>query len=301
VVTDPRPEELDPVRVVAAVRGVFERLAAGAAVQPPSAVVGFPGGGDMITYSGVDGQAGVVGVKVSPYLPSASGAVVTAWTLLLSSRTGQPVALLDSLALTAHRTAATSALAVQLLARPGARSLAVVGGGPLALQHLRYARAVAALPDVRTWTRSGHSLLTGEPGVRSVPTVEEAVDGADVVLLCTSAAEAVVDAAGLRPGALVVSISTNAPMAREIAPEHLSLLDVYCDVAATTPDVAGEMVLARRSGAWDPAQVRGDLAALVAGRAPLPTGERPVFFRSVGQGLEDVAVAALLVGDLSGS
>jgi L-arginine dehydrogenase len=61
------------------------------------------------------------------------------------------------------------------------------------------------------------------------------------------------------------------------------------------------MVLARRSGAWDPAQVRGDLAALVAGRAPLPTGERPVFFRSVGQGLEDVAVAALLVGDLSGS
>ncbi len=92
VVTDPRPEDLDPVQVVAAVRGVFERLATGAAAQPPPAVAPFPGGGDMITYSGVDEQAGVVGVEVSPYLPSASGAVVTAWTLLLSSRTGQPVA-----------------------------------------------------------------------------------------------------------------------------------------------------------------------------------------------------------------
>ena len=37
--------------------------------------------------------------------------------------------------------------------------------------------------------------------------------------------------------------------------------------------------------------VKGDLGALVNGSCPVPTGDKPVFFRSIGQGLEDVAVA----------
>lgn len=295
VLGEPDIGSIEPARVVAALRETFRRLATGAAVQPPPFVIPLRGGGDVMTFSGVDEEAGLVAQKVSPYLPQASGAVVTAWTLLMSTRTGRPVALLDALALTAHRTAATSALAVDLLADRGARSLAVVGGGPLAVQHLRYVRGVRGFADIRSTTRSGRSQLTAEPGVRTVATVDEAVDGADVVLLCTSAAEPVLDVTRVRPGGVVVSISTNAPLAREIDPEALPGLDVYCDVAAVTPDVAGEMVLARRSGGWDPAQVRGDLAGLLTGEARPPTGERPVFFRSIGQGLEDLAIAQLVV------
>ena len=59
----------------------------------------------------------VYAVKVSPYLPQPAGkAVVTAWTLLVSTRTGQPVALIDAGVLTVERTAATTAVAVDLLA-----------------------------------------------------------------------------------------------------------------------------------------------------------------------------------------
>ncbi|GAA3289854.1 hypothetical protein GCM10020295_02750 [Streptomyces cinereospinus] len=66
-------------------------------------------------------------------------------------------------------------------------------------------------------------------------------------------------------------------------------LDVYVD-ARTSLQVATELAQAAASG-WDPATVRGDLAGLVAGRAPRPAGERPVYFRSVGLGIEDAAVA----------
>ncbi len=108
-------------------------------------------------------------------------------------------------------------------------------------------------------------------------------------MLCTSAAADVLDPRHLPPGAVVTSISTNAPGAREIPPAAVPELDVYVD-ARTSLTVAAELVQAAAAG-WDPATVRGDLAGLVAGTAPRPGGQRPVYFRSVGLGIEDAAVA----------
>ena len=68
-------------------------------------------------------------------------------------------------------------------------------------------------------------------------------------------------------------------------------MDVYCDCTATTATVAGEMKLAIEAGSWKPEDVKGDLGALVNHAAPTPAYDKPVFFRSIGQGLEDVAVA----------
>ena len=145
---------VDEATVLAAVRAAFAELAAGRAVQPVQVVTDLPDGGDVITYQAVLPEAGVYAVKVSPYLPQPEGkAVVTAWTLLVSTRTGQPVLLADSAALTVERTAATTALAVDLLARPDARTLAVVGLGPVGRAHLRYARLVRPFDDVRVLRR----------------------------------------------------------------------------------------------------------------------------------------------------
>ena len=93
VLGEPQITSIEPARVVAALRETFRRLATGAAVQPPPFVVPLRGGGDVMTFSGVDEDAGLLAQKVSPYLPGPAGAVVTAWTLLMSTRTGRPVAL----------------------------------------------------------------------------------------------------------------------------------------------------------------------------------------------------------------
>ena len=86
------------------------------------------------------------GLKVSPYLKTEGQPIIRATTLLMSMLTGQPILLCDSMALTTERTAATTALAVDLLARRDACKLAVIGSGPVALAHLRY-----VLP-LRDWT-----------------------------------------------------------------------------------------------------------------------------------------------------
>ena len=93
VLTEVDVAALDESAVQAAVRAAFVQLGSGRAVQPLQVVTELPGGGDVIAYQGVLADSEVYAVKVSPYLPQPAGkAVVTAWTLLLSTRTGEPVA-----------------------------------------------------------------------------------------------------------------------------------------------------------------------------------------------------------------
>ncbi len=117
------------------------------------------------------------------------------------------------------------------------------------------------------------------------------ISGADVVMLCTSSGAPVIDPADTDGPALITSISTNAPGAHEVPPGFLCDADVYCDYAPTTPAAAAEMQLAVADHDWSAEHIKGDLGMLACGAAPLPTYDRPAYFRSVGLGLEDIAMA----------
>jgi len=93
----------------------------------------------------------------------------------------------------------------------------------------------------------------------------------------------------------VTAVSTNAPRAHEVEPSELAGMEVYADYRPTVTGVAGEMVLAVERGLWSADQLRADLPELVSGSAAAPTGERVAYFRSVGLGVEDVAIASLLL------
>ncbi|WP_046121127.1 ornithine cyclodeaminase family protein [Ensifer aridi] len=288
------------------IRSVLERtfrsLADGNAVQPPQTLSLFPrDAGDFITYLGVLADEKVFGAKLSPYIPGDGRALVTAWTLLMSMETGRPVLLCDSKKLTTERTAATSIIAADVLARDDASVLAVIGCGPVGMAHLRYAESIrnwtevrVASPDVFTKDDVPSSTASGVVIAKSID-ANEAIKGADVVLLCTSSGTPVIDAAGLTQAAVVTSISTNVANAHEVDPAALQSFDVYCDYRATTPASAGDMKLATAAGTWSPEALFGDLPELLAGRAKAPTRERPAFFRSIGLGLEDVAAAVALL------
>ena len=284
-----------------AMRAMFASLAEGRAVQPAQQLVEFPGGGDFINYLGVLADEGVYGVKTSPYIPGPQGATVTAWTLLMSMRSGQPLLLCDAKSLTTARTAATTAVAVEELAPAHATRLAIIGSGPVARAHLHYVKYLRDWQEIRlysprlaTESATRHAELRAlDPRLQLCASQEEAVATADVILLCTSSAGPVLDPLRLGRNVLVTSISTNAPRAHEVPPASLAGMDVYCDYRATTPGAAGEMVLASESG-WNRQLIRGDLPELVSGLVAKPTYERPVFFRSIGLGLEDMALANAL-------
>lgn len=294
------PEEL----VLAALREAFAALAGGAALQPPQASGVIAGQVDVIWYPAILGTHNLFGAKLSPYLMKRKdGPKVTAWTLLCSTETGDPVLLCDSLALTTERTAATTALAVQLLKPPSAQRLAVIGLGPVGLAHLRYASAISDWSEVRLYSRHAggdDSILDRvPPKMRGKATVAEsaqsAVTNSDVILLCTSSTTPVIDHRWLKPPQLVTSLTTTCEHALEIAAEAMPGLDVYCDYRVTTPGVAGEMVIAGRDHGWSRDAILGDLPELVSGAARLPSERKPVFFRSIGLGIEDLAIAGAVL------
>ncbi|WP_447746622.1 ornithine cyclodeaminase family protein [Pseudomonas nicosulfuronedens] len=290
---------LEQVDVLQAMRDMFVELASGSAVQPAQQLVEFPnGGGDFINYLGVLASQKVYGVKTSPYIVRQPKSLVTAWSLLMSMDSGQPLLLCDAGSLTTARTAATTALAVQELARPDAKRLAIVGSGPVARAHLRYVAGLRDWQSIRVYSPNLNAGVLAQFGAidsRAEPatSVEAAVVDADVVLLCTSSGTPVLDPAILGKPALITSISTNVARAHEVPPQSLAQMDVYCDYRATTPASAGEMRLARDEHGWDGA-LRGDLPELVSGQAAKPDYQRHTFFRSIGLGLEDVALANAL-------
>jgi L-arginine dehydrogenase len=282
---------------------MFRELANGNAVQPAQQLVEFPdGAGDFINYLGVLAGAGVYGVKTSPYIVREQGPLVTAWTLLMSMHNGQPLLLCDAALLTTARTAATTAVAVDVLAPVQAKRLTVIGCGPVARAHVHYARGLREWQSIRLYSpglagKTGAQLLELQqldPRLQLCASQADALRDTDVVMLCTSSGKPVLDPTDLDKPALITSISTNAVRAHEVPPTSLGDMDVYCDYRATTPQNAGEMCLAREQHGWDSALVRGDLAELLDGRAPRPEHHRHAFFRSIGLGLEDVALAHAL-------
>ena len=306
--SDPSPVILDATAVkallpkvdtLAIMRSLFLELAEGTAVQPPQSLSLFPEGkGDFISYLGTLARKGVFGVKLSPYIVTADRPIITAWTTLMSASTGQPLALCDAGLLTVERTAGTTALAVAELAPQGARRLAIIGSGPIAEAHWRLVAGLREWETVRAWSprlhqkaSSGTGWISSDPRLQRADSAEDACADADVVMLCTSSGTPVIETKALRPSALVTSISTNVAQAHEVEPGFLAQAQVYCDYKATTPNSAGEMVLATVAGTWSADRISGDLAELVAGRCPRPSGDAPVFFRSIGLGLEDIAMA----------
>jgi len=291
-----------------ALREAFGGLDGSRTVQPPQTLTPFPDDeGDCIFYPGVIYGLDIVGVKVSPYINALKRDgkyPVTAYTLLLSAKTGKPIVLCDSYALTTIRTAATTALALEYLTAPNASKLAIIGTGGVAIEHLRFVSSQHNWEEIKVWSPSmnsdgaraktvGDSIEGISPKASIAKSLDAAVEDAQVIMLCTSSGSPVVHTNQLPADCVVTSISTNAPKAHEIEPSTLGEFAVFCDYIETAPVTAGEMLIAIESGSWSADKVAGDLAGLVTGKVQRPSNGR-IFFRSTGLAIEDLAVANLL-------
>ena len=124
---------LPQVDVLDEMRQLFIDFGRSQSVQPPQTLTLLPDGkGDFITYLRAMTSAGAFAAKLSLYLLNDGKATITAWTVLMSMETGQPLCLCESGRLTTERTAATTALAVDFLADQEVRRIAIIGAGAIA-------------------------------------------------------------------------------------------------------------------------------------------------------------------------
>jgi ornithine cyclodeaminase len=219
---------------------------------------------------------------------------------LFDGESGIPTAILDASAVTAVRTAAVTAVATRLLARPDARRLAILGAGTQARAHLRALENVRDFERVCVYapTQAHARALAGQAGaarreVRVAASAEDAVRDADVVVAVTNAREPVLRHGWLKPGAHLNAVGASSPQAREIDTATVAASALFCDSRESLRNEAGEFLAAIGEGLIAGEEhVRAELGEVLAGLAPgrRDAGELTLF-RSLGVAIEDLAAA----------
>lgn len=218
--------------------------------------------------------------------------------LLHDGETGVLEAVANASAITEIRTAAVSAVATKLLARPGARRVAILGAGVQARSHAIAMRAVVRDPELRIWSRTpAHAeALALESHAVVCETVEEALDSAEVVCTCTSSRDPIVRRAWIAPGTHVNAVGSSIPSARELDADLIAGAALFVDRRESTVNESGDYLGAVEEAGIGPEHIRAELGELLVGSAAGRGNDDEVtVFKSLGLAVEDLAAAALCV------
>jgi len=293
--------------LIPAMKDALIRFSRGDVVQPVRPTLRVePAGGYYATMPAHlrDARGGALGMKSVTFFPgNAAGPHPThlATILLLDPATGALLAVMDGRLVTEMRTAAVTAVSVELLARRGVRRLAILGSGVQARSHLRAVAQVLSLGSVRVWSRTAvhaERFVRDMAGTVACPlavaaTVQGAMREADVVVAVTSAREPIVDAAWLEPGMHLCAVGSSARDMRELDGAAVARCRVFVDSRASAEAEAGDLILARAEGHIGPDHVVAELGEVAAG-APGRRGDDDItLFKSLGLAVEDVVTARL--------
>ena len=209
-----------------------------------------------------------------------------------------PQAILCGATVTALRTAAVSALATSVLARPEASVLAILGAGEQAAAHIPALMAVRRFKKIVIWARRREQAdalaaslqIPAELVVAS--SVQEAVAAADVVCTLTSSREPILQGEWLAPGAHINLVGSSSADAREADDAVVQRSRFFVDYIPSTLDQAGEFLHAKNAGLVDDSHIVAELGAVLEGTAKgRRHAEEITVYKSLGIAAQDVVTA----------
>jgi thiomorpholine-carboxylate dehydrogenase len=281
-------QHLRTVDLIPAMEKALIDFSAGKVTQPVRSVIkvdppgGFLGIMPALTPEGL-------GLKAVTFFPSnAKRGIPThmATIFLVDPKTGAPLAIMDGRLITEMRTAAVSAAATKLLARPDAKVLAILGSGVQAHSHAEALRLVRQFEEFRVWspTREHAERFAKEIGAKAT-SAEEAVRGADVVVTATNSKTPVLEGSWLKSGCHVNVVGASRPDWREVDDDAMANV-VFVDSREGAMKESGDVIL---SGA----KIYAELGEGLAGKVPSRSRETTIF-KSLGMAVEDIAAAMLV-------
>jgi alanine dehydrogenase len=296
--TDSDVRRLLPMReAVALMRRVFEDLGTGGATNLARRRLRVPSGAMLHMLAGSFGPW--FGTKIYSTHPR-HGAHFLA--ILYASEDGRPLATFEANVLGQIRTGAVSGFATDLLARPDARTLAVIGTGFQARSQVEAMMVVRPFDQVRVWSRdpARRAVFAQEcervhgVAAEAANSAESAVRGADVIVTATSARDPVLEAGWVAPGAHINAIGSNNPARRELPPELIHGAGLIAvDSIEQARMESGDLILALDEEGWRSPKLV-DLSELAAGKRAWERTTAPTIFKSNGLGVEDVAAAGFV-------
>jgi len=220
--------------------------------------------------------------------------------LLFEPELGQPIALVEAGAVTAIRTAAASAVATRLLARPDATQLALLGSGIQARSHLEAMLEVRRIRKVRVWSRSAKTAQAFAEWasarfpvhIMEAEDPDTAVQHADIICTTTPSKTPILRGKNLRPGMHINAVGASVPSQRELDADALRAARLFTDRGESLENEAGDYMHALSTGAIDSRHLLAELGDLLNGKHPGRTSNDDItVFRSLGIAVEDLVAA----------
>ncbi len=277
-----RMEDLIP-----AMADALRDLSSGAIVQPLRTVLEVSAHNGFLGVMPASGRA--LGAKLVTFYPQNKDVPTHhAMILLFRPETGEPLAVMDGRLITEMRTAAVSAVATKLLARDEAKTLTILGSGVQARSHLDALRLVRSFTEVKVWSPRNSERFAREFKVQAANSAEQAVRGADVIVVATAATTPVLRGGWLAPGAHINAVGATRPNWRELDDEVLRRSTIYVESREPALKESGDVIAA----GTELIEIGEVIAGKQAGRT---AKDQITLFKSVGVAAEDIASAELVL------
>jgi alanine dehydrogenase len=295
---------LEPKIVVDALHETYRTLASNPQDHAKSLAFNLEGGSAHIKAGLLPGQRTALAAKLNVNLPAnwtkRRLPTVQGMLLLSDAITGRPLAAMDSITLTAIRTAATAVLAAKFGARQDAKVAAIIGCGVQARYEVDALLSSYRIDEIRLFDIDAARVealaaAINAVGVRALAatSARSAAEAADICMTCTTSTTPVLTDVMDLTGCFVAAMGADNPDKSEIDPALMARARIIVDDAEQCAS-GGDLAHALRAGSVSRKNIEADLCALASGeRALQRTTEDLVIFDSCGSGVQDVAAAWL--------
>jgi alanine dehydrogenase len=281
---------LTPELCIAAVEDAFRRHALGETSPPGILGMHFGAGGFHVKAAGLDGA---FAAKLNANFPgnSARGLPTIQGVVIVSdAQDGRLLAVMDSMSITALRTAAASAVAAKYLARESCETVLICGCGAQAPAQLAALIAVRRPKRVLAYDQDP-ARAARLPGASAVSDLGKAIAESDIVVTCTTARRYFVTRDMVRPGTFIAAVGADHEEKQEIEPQLMARAKVVTDLTEQAATI-GDLHHAINAGAMSRNDVHAQLGEVVAGTRPGRARDDEItIFDSTGTGLQDAAAA----------
>ena len=291
---------LSPAGLIDVIESALADFSSGRVAQPVRTAIEIGERSFFAAMPGLYRAGGVLGAKLVTVVPANAGRGLhthQAAIALFDPETGTLAAVLDGRYITEARTAAASAVSVRHLARPDAATLAILGSGVQAASHYEALRAVREFREVRVWSPTQEHrerFAEARPGTIAARSAEDAVRGADVVVVATSAVTPAIESEWVSNGAHAIAIGACRPTQRELDPALVARAALAVDSRAAALQESGDVVQGIAEGRFGRDHIRGELGEIVSGGCVGRLSAAEVtLFKSLGLAVEDLAAAGL--------
>jgi ornithine cyclodeaminase len=245
-------------------------------------------------------------VSLFPHNPERerSLAFIQAAVLVLDAETGRAVALLEGGTLTAIRTGAGSGAAIDLLARPDSRVVAVFGAGTQGRTQLEAACSVRKIEQGWVFDPSAEraeAMVKEVAGNGPIPqklrvanSPKQAIAEADIICTATTSITPVFEDADLKPGAHISAIGSYTPDMQEVPAETVTRALVVVDSRSATLAETGDLLRPMQTGLFGEEHIHAELGEILLGRKTgRESPDQITYFKSVGVAVQDAMAAQL--------